>query len=84
MTLETKLAPGERAWVLLNDRVQKLPVGSVKVVASNHTDSAPIGVHTVEINYCFRIYDTGGAFKEWRDLPDRLVHRTREELLASL
>jgi hypothetical protein len=84
MTLETKLTPGEKAWVLYDDRVQNIPVGSVTVKVCNRTDGAPIGAHTVEITYGFRTYAASGAFKEWKELPESLVHRTRQALLDSL
>ena len=84
MILETKLMPGDKAWVLYNDRIQNIPVGSVKVVAGNNTDSAPLGAHTVSVTYGFRTYDSGGSFKEWKELPESQVHATKQQLLDSL
>lgn len=71
-TYQSKLEEGQLAWLLRENKVVSMPVGSVHIKAVANEEGKP---SHITVTYSFRIY---GVYK------DSECFATKEELLASL
>ena len=84
MTFTTKLEVGQQGWYMHENKPISMRIESVTVKVVEDSNTKKVWDHTP--SYGFRIYDAGNAtrFKEWREVSEKLVFGTKEELLASL
>lgn len=80
-TYQSKLEAGQLAWLLRENKVVSMPVGSVHIKAVANEEGKP---SHITVTYSFRIYGVRNDFKEWEEYKDSECFATKEELLASL
>jgi len=81
-TYQSKLACGQTAWMIRENKVTFLPVGSVTIKTISEDDGFQ---PRQKVIYGFRIHDTSGTrFVEWEEHEESECFATKEELLASL
>lgn len=80
-TYTTKLAIGDTAWFMLDNKAASMTVESIEIKKTKDVEFDKIHEWT---GYGFRKYSGNGDFQKWIDLNESEVFATKEELLASL
>ena len=81
-TYTSKLAAGQTAWFLRDNKVVSEPVGYVTIKSVVDDLGNP---QSLQVSYGFRTYfGNTGNFNKWEELTESLCFATKEELLASL
>lgn len=80
-TYQSKLAPGQTAWFMQNNKVVSKPVGTVTIRSVVDEKGNPS--HET-IDYSFRAYKATSDFEPWDTLSEKVCFASKEELLASL
>lgn len=80
-TYQSKLAAGQGAWFMRDNKAVCMPVGKVTVTELADEESNLVHLSVV---YAFRIYEPLRVFQCWEDLHHSKCFASKEELLASL
>ncbi|MFM9962237.1 MAG: hypothetical protein ACKV2Q_13570 [Planctomycetaceae bacterium] len=81
MNYTSKLTAGKTGWLIRENKVVSLSIGSVTIKAVANEDGSPS--HT-SVEYGFRMCDQLGKFKNWEEHPESDVFGSKDELLKSL
>jgi hypothetical protein len=77
----SKLSAGDTGWLIRENRVVSLPIGSVTITVVASEQGLPLNT---SVEYGFRIYGRDKKFKDWEQHAESEVFGSKKKLLASL
>ena len=77
-TYISKLKAGQNGWVIKDNKIQELVIGSVKISSIEFRREI-----VTRVEYGIREFE-GGNFKEWVYYPEDKIFESKEELIKSL